>query len=102
MGPTLHVGAAGAAGAVAAGAAVGAAAGAGSGAGGAGACAPAVKAIARAVAASVSSMRVEFIIIGAITPKVVLCCKSQNEFSMNASPQERNSHSSQGGPVVSD
>jgi len=65
MGPTLQVGAAGAAGATA-GAAAGAGAGAGSGAGGA--CAPAIKAIAMAAPAIVSNMRFVFI-IGAVPPK---------------------------------
>jgi hypothetical protein len=85
MGPTLQVGAAGTAGAAGAGEAAGA--GSAVGAVGAGACALAVKAIARAAAAIISRMRFELIIIGAVPPKVVLCCQSQNEFSLKAFPK---------------
>jgi len=62
MGPTLHVGAAGAA---AAGAGVAA------GAGGAAVCAPAAMAIAMAAPAIIPSMRFEFVVIGAIPPKKI-------------------------------
>jgi hypothetical protein len=62
MGPTLHVGAAGAAGA-------GVAAGVGAGAGVAGVCAPAIRAIAMAAPAIDCSMRFVFMFIGAVPPK---------------------------------
>jgi len=75
MGPTLQVGAAGAAGVwsagagVEAGAAAGAGAGADAGAGEAGVCAPAIMAIAMAAPAIDCSMRFGFMYIGTVPPR---------------------------------